>query len=351
MTKKKILVCPLNWGLGHAARCVPIIRLLMQRGHEVHLASDGIALELIKKEFPDLPTMELPKYGIHYKGKSLLAAVIGQLPSILNAVIKERKCVRAYAEKHGMDVIISDNRFGCYSSGCDNIFITHQLRILTPYRIMSAVAGLLNRFFIRHFDRIWVPDFPPPQNISGDMSLSGSLQPAYLGPLSRLQKRTRPIVRDFIVILSGPEPARSDFEKEIIRQAISTPYRFLLVRGVGDDVSAPEYTADNVFWVNNMTSDELSDAIAESRRVISRTGYTTIMDLMSLGASGILVPTPGQPEQEYLGKKLGLQGRSIISAQKDFNLRLLAGQSLDDGRAFEPIGHDLTEKALEDSGL
>ncbi len=351
MTKKKILVCPLNWGLGHAARCVPIVRLLVQRGHEVHLASDGIAMELLKKEFPDLPAMELPKYGIHYKGKSLLAAVVGQLPSILNAVIKERRCVQVYAEQHGMDVIISDNRFGCYSSGCDNIFITHQLRILTPYRMMSAIAGLANRFFIRHFNRIWVPDFPPPQNISGDMSMPGSLQPAYIGPLTRLQGHKRPLVRDFIVILSGPEPARSDFEKEIIRQAISTPYRFLLVRGVSDDVSAPEYSGANISWVNNMTSDELSDAIAESRRVISRTGYTTIMDLMSLGASGILVPTPGQPEQEYLGKRLRQEGRFIISTQKDFNLRLLAGQSLDDDRIFEPIGHDLTEKALQDSGL
>lgn len=351
MIKKKILVCPLNWGLGHATRCVPIIQLLIQRGHEVHLASDGIALELLRKEFPGLPAIQLPGYDIHYKGKNLLRTVAAQLPRILKTVILEHRFVQAYVKQNSMDVILSDNRFGCYSGDCVNIFITHQLRILTPLRLMSAVAGMANRFLIRHFDRIWVPDFPPPQNLSGYMSSSGSLHPVYIGPLSRLQKLSKPIIRDFIVILSGPEPARSDFEQIIISQASLTPYRYMLVRGVEDQTPLPDYSGSGISWVNNMTTEELSYAIAESRRVISRTGYTTVMDLMALGASGILVPTPGQPEQEYLAQRLKQQDRFILSSQEKFDLRFLTGQSLDDDRTFEPISHNLTEKAVIESGL
>ena len=82
---KRILVAPLNWGLGHATRCIPIIRALKAHNFEPVIASDGAALQLLKKEFPDLEHVELPSYNITYpkNGKRFKSKLISETPDDL----------------------------------------------------------------------------------------------------------------------------------------------------------------------------------------------------------------------------------------------------------------------------
>ncbi len=331
MQKKKVLVTPLNWGLGHAARCIPIIRQLVSRGHEVHIGSDGVALNLLRQEFPQLVFTELPGYGIHYKGKNLIRSLFLQIPSMMKAIKKEKKHVKNYVNEHGIDIVISDNRFGCRSKNAECIFITHQLKILLSNEALTMSASAVNKFMIEKFDQIWIPDAPPPNNLSGMMSSKGGFKKvSYLGPLSRFTFEKVKFKRDFIIVLSGPEPARTQLEEKIIGQVVLLPYHMLLVRGLpGEDVATLDLP-DHIECVNYLNATDLNQAINESKRVISRTGYTTIMDLVSLNKKGILIPTPGQPEQEYLGEELSKIKRFIVSTQDELDLETLTKQSLKD---------------------
>lgn len=352
MLKKKVLICPLNWGLGHATRCIPVIRTLVQRGHEVHIASDGVALGLLRAEFPGLTCIELPGYGIHYKGKNLIRSLFLQIPSMMDAMRKEKKRIKKYVAEQGIEVIISDNRFGCRSKNCRNIFISHQLKILLKNDALTLSASTVNRLLIGKFDTVWVPDAPPPDNISGKMSdRDGYRNIEYLGPLSRFTKMDLPIKRDFIAVLSGPEPARTQLESLLIRQAALLPYTVLIVRGLPVDAPPLDSLPSHLTCVDYMTAIELNKAIEESLCVISRTGYTTVMDLLSLGKKGILIPTPGQPEQEYLGQQLAEKKRFLISAQKTLNLSELAPRALDDTNTYQGGFESRLLYAIENAGL
>ncbi len=323
MKKKKILVAPLNWGLGHAARCIPLINALCAQGAEVILASDGGADKLLKQEFPHLTTLTLPAYDITYKTENMFLNMGLQVWKMAWAAYKEHRLIQQIVEREQINVLISDNRFGCFSKKATSIFMTHQLNILTPYAWMSAPVRWLNHFFIRRFDACWVPDEADAiHNLSGVLA-HGNL-PAfppvtYLGVLSRMQKMVLPQRYDVIVILSGPEPQRTILQEKILLQAQSLPLRFLVVQGLTQE-KKHFFLAKNIEIVSYMTTDNLNEAIAQSGVIISRSGYTTLMDLAVLGKPAILIPTPGQTEQEYLATYFYEKKIFFSQTQKEFNL-------------------------------
>ncbi|HQW13096.1 MAG TPA: glycosyltransferase [Saprospiraceae bacterium] len=323
-SRKKILVAPLNWGLGHATRCIPIIRNLVSAGHEVHLGSDGVALALLREEFPNLSYIELPGYRIHYRGRSLIRSLILQTPKLLKAIIAEKRAVSEYVSRGQIDIIISDNRLGARTSHTRNIVMTHQLTLLLPHPLMSRIATRLNQAWLRKFDAIWVPDSPPPDNLSGLMSTAGTLPNVrYIGTLTRLHPCNEVPVRDFVAVLSGPEPARTELERLIITQFRDLSYSLLLVRGLpGIEIPFSDMP-DHIETVTYLTSEHMNEAICTSRYVITRSGYTSVMDLSILGKSAILIPTPGQPEQEYLGVRLTDHDCFVVGSQKGLNLESL----------------------------
>ena len=127
---KNILIAPLNWGLGHASRCIPIVRQHIEEGNRVILASDGESLLLLQKEFPNLETEELPSYGINYpKGRQLIWHLLKMSSRILQTIKSENKVLEGLVEKYDLDLIISDNRLGMYHKGVLSIYITHQTNI------------------------------------------------------------------------------------------------------------------------------------------------------------------------------------------------------------------------------
>ena len=297
-TSQNILVAPLHWGLGHATRCIPIIKNLLKNCKKVVLASDGAALELLKKEFPDLPAETLPPYDISYEGTSMIWNMLKQVPQLLQAIAHEQKVTAAICQKYNIDTIISDNRYGVRSDQIYSIIICHQINIQHRNFLAAVTATQVNRYWINQFDECWIPDHEPPHSLAGIMSYpEGIHNSSYIGPLSRMQKIDVPIKRKYLVVLSGPEPSRTYLEDILIKKLSKKD--FLLVRGI---LSEDEIPDDRI--INFLTANKLNREICASEIIICRSGYSSIMDLVALKKKAILIPTPGQPEQEYLGEYL-----------------------------------------------
>lgn len=341
---KKILVAPLNWGLGHATRCIPIIKELSDQGASVFLASDGRALDLLRKEFPGLPVFKLPEYGIAYTSKSIILNVLMVLPKLVWAVFKEHKIVREITTEHHIDGIISDNRLGCFSKKIPSIFITHQINLIIPSAILQWFSRQLNYFFIRKYDECWVPDVPNSPNLSGILSHGTPIKAVtYIGALSRLERRQMDKKFDVIVVLSGPEPQRTNLEKAVLEQAGLLPYQFMIVQGK-TETNEQFMVGKNIQVKSSLTSAALNKAILSSDLYIGRTGYSSIMDLAKLNKPALLIPTPGQTEQEYLGHLFSKNGVFHIQSQDELNLEIGIPIALQKGHIQ---GHYFAEEKMK----
>ena len=324
-SSKRILVAPLNWGLGHATRCIPIIHELLRHGHQPFIASDGVALSLLKKEFPNLPAFELPSYKISYaeKGKNFKIKMIWDSPKVLKAIAKEKKVVKQLVKEHGLDGIISDNRLGAYYKKVPCVFVTHQLNVLSGNTTwMSSKA---HQKIIKKFDVCWVPDVKDKPNLTGKLGhlKKSKLKIAYLGPLSRFEQKNLPIIYDLMVLLSGPEPQRTMLEEKLLHELQGFEGNILFVKGKIEENQVQEEfqtKKGSILLYNFMKSKELENALNQSEKVLCRSGYTTVMDLAKLEKKAFFIPTPGQYEQEYLAKRMQKQGFVPYSKQEDFRL-------------------------------
>lgn len=319
------MVAPLHWGLGHATRCIPIIRALLANGYNVLLASDGAALILLRKEFPKLPFLELPSYNITYpkNGKYFKWKLLLKFPHVQKTIQTEKKRVKKLVANGEIDGIISDNRFGVRNKNVPSVFITHQLNVLTGGT--SYFSSKLHQKIIRKFNQCWVPDVADRiTNLSGKLGhLDYELpQVKYIGILSRMVKRDLPKKYDFLLLLSGPEPQRSLLEKKLLKEFKNSQKAILLVQGKVEE-KQNFAKRDTIEIVNFLKSDELEKALNESDIVISRSGYTTIMDLTALEKKAFFIPTPGQYEQEYLAKRLKELGRVPSCRQEKFSINKL----------------------------
>ncbi|QBZ97409.1 UDP-N-acetylglucosamine--N-acetylmuramyl-(pentapeptide) pyrophosphoryl-undecaprenol N-acetylglucosamine transferase [Flavobacterium sangjuense] len=318
-SKKNILVAPLNWGLGHATRCIPIIRELEKNGFTPILASDGVALQLLQKEFPHLQSLELPSYEIEYakNGADFKWKLIKNSPKMIEAIFAEKKLVKKWITEYDIQGIISDNRLGVYSKKIPSVFMTHQLNVLSGKT--TWISSKLHQHFIKKFTECWIPDIKENPNLTGKLGhlKNSSLNLKYLGPLSRLEKKDLPIKYDLMVMLSGPEPQRTFLEEKLIKEIQSFDGKVLFIKGKIESVQ--KTTQDgNVTYYNFMTSSEIETAFNESETVLCRSGYTTVMDLAKLQKRAFFIPTPGQFEQEYLAKRLKRNGFIPYAKQDDF---------------------------------
>jgi len=343
--KKRILVAPLNWGLGHATRCIPIINALISQGFEPVLASDGIALELLRKEFPELETTELPTYGVTYakKGKWFKWKFIKDSPKLVKAIKKEKKVTKKIVEALQIDGIISDNRLGVYSKKNPSVFITHQLNVLSGKT--TWLSTKLHQKFIKKFDECWVPDCEGVPNLSGKLGhvKSFHIPIKYLGPISRLNKIETEKKYQIMVLLSGPEPQRTMLEEKLLSDLKEHTNSVIFVKGLIQKKQTKE-AIGNLTIYNFMTSEQLEKAINESEFVISRSGYTTVLDLAKLEKKAFFIPTPGQTEQEYLAKILDKQKLVPTCTQDEFNLEKL--QLIDNYSGLSELSSDINYRKL-----
>jgi uncharacterized protein (TIGR00661 family) len=343
--KKRILVAPLNWGLGHATRCIPIINALIAYNFEVIIASDGDALKLLNKEFPSLLSLELPSYGIEYSKKEhyFKLKFLKQLPKLFKTTKLEHKVVKKIIEDYKIDGIISDNRFGVHSQSIPSVYITHQLNVLSGSA--TWVTSKMHQLIIKKYNECWVPDTKNEDNLSGKLGhLKHLYTPIkYLGALSRFKKIDTEKIYDALVLLSGPEPQRTILEVLLLKQMKDFEGTVLFVKGKVEE-SQTKFENGHITLVNFMKSDTLETAINQSEIVISRSGYTTILDLAKLGKKAFFIPTPGQLEQEYLAKRLGNKGIIPYSKQNDFTIDKLDALKIYTG--FKAIDNSIDFKAL-----
>lgn len=322
--KKNILVAPLNWGLGHATRCIPIIKALEIQGFTPIIASDGVALGLLRKEFPHLQTLELPSYNIEYPkdGKKFKRKLFMNSPKMIGAILKEKKRTKKITKEYNIEGIISDNRLGVRNRKIPSVFITHQLTVMTGST--TWLTSKLHQFVIQKFDECWVPDVESVPNLTGDLGHLKKTQDTikYIGPLSRLHKKQLEKKYDLMVILSGPEPQRTILEEKLILELQSYEGKIVFIKGKIE----PEQTVDvkdHITFYNYMNTQELETAFNESEVVLCRSGYTTVMDLAQLEKKAFFIPTPGQYEQEYLARKLKKEGLVPYCKQEKFKLKKL----------------------------
>lgn len=349
----RFLLAPLNWGLGHATRSLALAQALRETGIEVEWASDGAALDLLAVECPREVRHRLPSYGISHAHTSAAANGLRIAPGLLRGTLAERRALARLQHERRYDFILSDNRYGCRLTGVPGAIVCHQVHLPIAGALMRWIPNRIHQAFLGRFDEVVVPDYPPPGGLAGRMSAPLPRgRTAYIGPLTRLHTPTVPDHAEgdpparLAVVLSGPEPARSHFEARILAQLLrpgdldpGTPITASLahvdlVRGLPRMSASPNAgllaaaRRRGVRVRDFAPAAELAAILAEAAAVITRPGYTTVMDLHLLGRRAVYVPTPGQPEQAVLAEALRNSGGGVVEDERGFELE----------RALERVG-------------
>lgn len=300
---KRVIVAPLAWGLGHATRCIPLVRELLKLRCKVWavLTEEQLALyqPVFGKRIEYIPFDEVP---VHYR-QSFALAMLRQLPRFSAQMKRESSLADWLCEKLHPDLIISDNRYGFRNSSVKSVLITHQLKMRAG--LLSVPANIVLHSLINRFDTVWVPDTAGKENLSGNLGHGKMPQipVEYIGPLSRFSTAApeKDPTYDWLAILSGPEPERSNFEELLIAAAQSLQLKMAIVAGQPQDgISKKSFGGITRF--PHLSDQELLKLIGSSRGIVCRSGYSTLCDLAAMNRKALLVPTPGQTEQKYLAR-------------------------------------------------
>ena len=327
---KSILVCPLDWGIGHATRCVPVIRLFLARGFRIVIASDRRPMAFLRREFPDLEFVRFPGTRIIYPQRSMMVLkMLIQGPKLFGGIHKEHKLLRKIIADYEIDLVFSDNRYGLWSTDVPSIFMPHQLQIKVPH-YLNLFSPMLQRFvysIIHKYSECWVPDFENHKGLAGELSHPARVPDHvhYIGTLSRFSGtmdqpgslKIPPF--EILVLLSGPEPQRTIMEEILLGQLQETDIKTVIVRGITEKQEERKLS-EHIRIFSHLESDTLQEYIRKALVVICRSGYSSIMDIAAMGKRAIFIPTPGQTEQEYLARYLMSKKIYFSISQKEFNL-------------------------------
>lgn len=355
--KPNILVAPLDWGLGHATRCIPLIRALIHHNCTVFLASEGRAGSLLREEFPHLTILPLKGYNIHYsKNKwTLPLTVVSQIPKILSIIKYENQRLKEWVDQHNLHAVISDNRYGLYHPGIRSVIMTHQLLVKTSMgRLADRLLQASGYRLINRFSECWVPDNEEKPGLSGELghpAVLPSIPLHYPGPLSRFEERNgQPSEKHLLVLLSGPEPQRTILEQQLLKELEEITVPVVLVRGLpGEKENIALSPHISVF--NHLPAAELEKKMLAASMVIARCGYSTVMDLAALKKKSILIPTPGQTEQEYLARQLMKSNFALCLPQQAFRLKNAIELAISFPYQFHPINHSANLDGFVESFL
>lgn len=320
-----ILISPINWGIGHATRISPIIEILSEK-HNIVIAADGDAYHFLKQNFPENKIIKAPTLKIHYSRFAFFMPIkiLLSIPKLWIFYLRNKNWLNKYLKENKTDLIISDNRFGFFSEKIKSIIISHQIHIKTPkkLKIFENIIFKINKKNIEKFDEIWIPD-DPGTNLSGELSSTKGIKIPHssIGILSRFKEREKKIKSinyKIAVIISGPEPQRSLFSKKINSELFNFNQKTIIVEGKPKENYS--YEINNLTFVSHLDSETLEKVLFNSEIIITRSGYSSIMDLMKIKKTAILIPTPGQTEQEYLANYLHDNNLFYTVKQKRFCL-------------------------------
>lgn len=308
-----ILVAPLNWGLGHASRCIPMIHRFLDEGHQVMIGGDGESLTLLRRHFPQLPVLPLAPLRLRYSsGKRQVTAMLCAIPKLIKNALQDHYILKNCLRTTHIDKVVSDNRFGLYSRRTECVYITHQvhIRLPRPWRWAERLASAVHARVYKRYSELWIPDYEDiDQSLAGELSHPApqDMPHRYIGPLSRFSLPVMPeatgLAPSVVALLSGLEPQRTLLEKEIVARYADSDEQVLIIQGL---VGKPQTRIchRNITLLPHINDRQLVDVLQQAKTIIARSGYSTIMDLHALGIQqkAEWIPTPGQPEQGYLAQ-------------------------------------------------
>lgn len=335
---KKIFIAPLDWGLGHASRCIPVIDMLLKKGCSITIGGTGRSGVLLRKEYPEVPFIEMPGFSpVLSSGKSQVLALMFNFPLLVYKSFREYFFLRKLQKEAGFDIIISDHRYGIHSHRAFNIMIIHQLRYKAPgiLKPLGKISFLINKLLLAPYQQIWIPDVETQPNFSGELSHGFQSNPRYkyIGLLSRFEGMSNTCRNEkehILAIISGPEPQRSEFEKLLINRFARFSKPLIMVAGQPEAKDTPTISS-NVIKYSHLPKVKLTGLINAAELVIARSGYSTIMDLAMFDVKALFIPTPGQSEQEYLAQLLMEAGIAFTTVQHFFD----TGKHIDEALQFK----------------
>jgi uncharacterized protein (TIGR00661 family) len=333
MEQKSVCISPLDWGLGHATRCITLIRALESLQYKIYIATEGKHEAILREAFPNAVFLKLRGYRIWYTKKraGLIPGILLQIPKIITAIIHEYFWLKKAAKQYHFDLVISDNRFGFFHKQIKSVFITHQLELQTPFKWSTRLNQKITYAIIKKYNACWIADMAPQHSLSGILS-NPKHKPTipiwHMNCLSRLQADPTAVNKEldklerslYLGIVSGPEPQRTLFENILWQQGNAMRVPFSLVAGLPDH---PEYHKKSELGnlYAHLNENKLAAEIKHAKYIICRGGYTTLMELIPFKKKLIFVPTPGQTEQEYLGQYWQAKKWAISFSQSEFNLQ------------------------------
>jgi UDP:flavonoid glycosyltransferase YjiC (YdhE family) len=344
LSAKRILIAPLDWGLGHTTRCIPIIREIRRLGHNILFAGTPDQQAFIKQTFPDLDTRFLNGYRVRYSRHALMFTLLWQIPRLLKTIQAEHEWMLRIVEEESVDGIISDNRYGLWHPSKPSIILTHQPNIITGMG-GRADAGIrkMHYKYLSRFRSVWIPDYPGTPNLAGRLSHPDQIPPntQYIGPLSQFTDTETARVRGstgegmneghILILLSGPEPQRTVLADKLWSQVQEFKRDIVFVEGSAG--ASRQTIPPHIRHVSLATASDLQPLLEKASIVICRSGYSTLMDLATLGKPAILIPTPGQTEQEYLAQYLSAKGHAIARSQSTFFI----SEAIDKAKELKPF--------------
>lgn len=337
MAQQKILVSPLDWGLGHATRLIPVLKEL-ESNNDLIIGINRTTEKLMKEHFPMAQFEEVPAYKIRNSKSGGFHTYVRVSLRIKKVKKLEEQWVSDFLKDNQVDLIISDSRFGFRNKSVKSIIISHQLNLKFPsfWRLFGKIAQGVNKKWLSAFDEVWIPDNEN-HELSGELSKETGLKIKFIGTQSRFKKKDfeRKIPEPYILfIISGPEPQRSEMEHMILHQAPLIRQKVIIVGGKPEK-NTKDFDCANAHWYAHMKTEELAAHIAYADMVISRSGYSSLMDYQTLGCKNLfLIPTPGQSEQIYLAKRMKEKGICDYAYQNKFILSE-ALLSIDAYKGFE----------------
>lgn len=319
---KRILIAPLDWGLGHTTRCVPIIRQLIACKCEVVFAGNDLQQTFIRSLFPTIALRSLPGYNVRYGAGAVLKTLLPQIPGLIRRVYAEHHWLSELCRQEHFDGIISDNRYGLWHPTIPSVILTHQPQVLSSFgKWADKLLLLIHRRLLSRFHARWIVDLRGTGNLGGLLSQAASEWPDthFIGWLSQLDGPGNPDPGEILlVLLSGPEPQRSILSDLLWEQVIALKRPTIFIEGKAS--ATREFVPDHIQHIPRSSGKELEKLINKCSIVICRSGYSTLMDLLLLRKRAILIPTPGQSEQEYLARHLSEAGYFASGHQSGFQL-------------------------------
>lgn len=311
----------MNWGIGHAARIVPVAHHLHSLGNTIFICASGAALDLLKLECAYAQFIEdIPLHLTYGSSKrNTIFKLLIKMPSFAWFVFNEHQLLKKLVKQHQIDLVIADNRYGFYHKHVSCFLITHQLNIKVPFG--ASLVNFLNHYFIRKFNKCLVPDFEASDlALAGELSRNHKLQNViYIGPLSRANRAVSELNNKapVLYLLSGLEPQRTILEEIIIKYHAQQPHQAILIRGTERALKKIK-PQQNLIVYELCNAKQLQSLVAACKYVVCRSGYSSIIDLVAWQKNAVLIPTPGQSEQEYLAQYLSDKKWFYSSQQANF---------------------------------